>query len=78
MSVSFQEIMLDTGNTDDRAVLVLRNGRLIAVLSQLSEMHDDMAGRWFVEAVFGPTPSTDRHVFDDPTDFADWLAAGEV
>ena len=78
MSVSFQEIMLDTGDTDDRAVLVLRDGRLIAVLSRLSEMHEGLAGRWFVEAVFGPLPSTDRHVFDDPIDFAEWLAAGEV
>jgi hypothetical protein len=52
MTASFQDIKLDTGDGDDQAVLVLRNGRLIAVLSHLGAMHNHMAGKWFVEARF--------------------------
>jgi hypothetical protein len=77
MAVSFQETTLDTGDEDDRAVLVMRDGRLAAVLSRLSEMHEEMAGQWFVEALFAPAPDTQRHVFTDPDAFVAWLA-GEI
>jgi hypothetical protein len=33
--------------------LVFRNGQLIAVLALLSESHDELAGHWYVEALFG-------------------------
>lgn len=33
--------------------LVLCDGRLVAVLCQLSDEHGDVAGRWFVECGFG-------------------------
>jgi hypothetical protein len=75
MAASFQEITLDTGDGDDRAVLVLRDGRLTAVLSRLGAMHDEMAGLWFVEAVFGTPPTDLRHTFGDPGDFVAWLEA---
>lgn len=73
MATSFQEITLDTGDADDRAILVLRDGRLAAVLSHLSAMHDEMAGMWFVEALFGPPPPKPRHTFANPDEFAAWL-----
>lgn len=74
MSVSFEAITLDTGDDDDRAVLVLRDGRLTAVLSRLSAMHEELAGQWFVEAMFGPTLNAQQHVFADPDEFVSWLA----
>jgi hypothetical protein len=73
MTALFQEITLDTGDADDRAVLVLRDGRLTAVLSHLSSMHDEMAGMWFVEALFGKPPPKPRHTFSDPDEFVAWL-----
>lgn len=73
MATSFQEITLDSGGADERAVLVLRDGRLTAVLSHLSAMHDEMAGMWFVETMFGAPPPKPRHTFADPADFAAWL-----
>lgn len=73
MRTSFQDVMLDTRDADDRAVLVLRDGRLTAVLSHLSAMHDEMAGMWFVEALFGAPPPWSRHMFADPQEFAAWL-----
>lgn len=38
---------------DSRAKLVSMDGRLIAVLARLGQLHGDLAGRWFVEAAFG-------------------------
>lgn len=73
MATSFQDITLDTADGDDRAVLVSRDGRLTAVLSHLSEMHGDMAGMWFVEAMFVSPPFEARHVFTDPQEFVAWL-----
>jgi len=72
---SFQAITLDTGNTDEQAVLVLKGGRLAAVLSHLSDLHGDLAGLWFVEAMFGNPPRRPRHTFASPDEFAAWLDA---
>jgi hypothetical protein len=44
-------VVADEGGQEGR--LVFRNGQLIAVLVLLSEVHDDLAGHWYVEAVFG-------------------------
>lgn len=73
MAASFQEIVLDTGDADDRAVLVLREGRLTAVLSQLGAIHEEIAGTWFVEAMFGVSPFKPKHTFARPDDFVAWL-----
>jgi hypothetical protein len=78
MAASFQEITLDTWNDDDRAVLVLRDGRLTAVLSRLSAMHDELAGMWFVETLFGTPPAKPQHIFAHPDEFIAWLEAGST
>jgi hypothetical protein len=73
MAASFQEVTLDTGGADDQAVLVMRDGRLVAVLSHLSDIHDELAGMWFVETLFGNLPHKPRHTFTSPNEFAAWL-----
>ena len=78
MTFSFQEIVLDTRAVDDTAVLVLRDGRLAAVLARLGAMHEENEGQWFVEALFGASPASMKHVFADPDEFAAWLAAEGV
>jgi len=75
MNTSFQEIMLNTDDTE-RAVLVLSDGRLMAVLSHLGAMHEDMAGMWYVEARFGDSVPQSRHIFADPQEFVEWLDEG--
>ena len=75
MAASFQEVTLDTGDDDDRAVLVLRDGRLTAVLTHLSAMHDELAGMWFVETLFGKRPPKPQHIFAHPDEFIAWLEA---
>lgn len=51
-SLSFQPVTLDSGHDDNRAMLVFRDDRLFAVITALSDLHQDMAGSWFVETLF--------------------------
>ena len=73
MSLSFQTVTLDTETPDRDAVLVFRDGRLLAVLSCLSDMHGDLAGSWFIEAVFGDTPRSQPQTFETLARLEQWL-----
>lgn len=53
MTLQLQPVRLASGNGDTEAQLVFVDGDLIAVLVHLSEVHDDEAGMWFLEAWFG-------------------------
>ena len=62
MSLQFRPVQVATGSNDTESHLVFADGLLVAVLVQLSEQHEDEAGRWFMEASFGgayhPNPPT--------------------
>lgn len=73
MAVSFQEVTLDTV-ADREGRLVFRDGRLLAVLSCLSEIHDHLSGHWFIETVFGDVPTPQPPVFESIDQFEGWLA----
>jgi hypothetical protein len=73
MASSYQDITLDTAGTNDQAVLVLSEGRLTGVLSHLGPLHNEMAGMWFLETMFGTPPPMPRHMFADPDEFIAWL-----
>jgi hypothetical protein len=64
MTLSFQPIELSTRGPDCDGMLVLSDGRLIAVLSRLSDIHGALAGRWYVEAAFRDLPTTPEETFD--------------
>jgi hypothetical protein len=73
MALTFQPVSLD-GNAPDRdAMLVFREGRLLAVLTCLSDIHAELVGRWFVEATFGDLPSGHAPVFETLDGFETWL-----
>ena len=59
MQISTQPIVLDTQDGDGSAVLIFRSGHLVAVASRLSDLHGELSGSFFIEAVFGPH---DRHL----------------
>jgi len=54
MQISIQPVRLDTHDGDGDAMLVFRNGQLVAVASRLSGHHGRLSGSYFIEAVFGP------------------------
>ena len=55
--------------------ILLKGGRLAAVLSHLSDLHGKLAGLWFVEELFGSSPRKLRHTFTSPDELAAWLDA---
>ena len=65
MPITFQPITLDSETDDRDAVLMLRDGRLVAVLTCLSDMHGVLAGRWFVEAAFRPMGKLVNETIDE-------------
>jgi hypothetical protein len=72
--LSFQTATLDTDTPDRNATLVFREGRLLAVLSCLSDIHGDLAGHWYIEATFGDLPGRQPRAFDSLALFEEWLA----
>ncbi|HXH16992.1 MAG TPA: hypothetical protein VNJ10_12765 [Sphingomonas sp.] len=78
MTVTFQEIVLDVTTGDDEALLVMREGRLVAVLCRLGPMHGDLTGKWFVEAMFAGESPIIRQTFADPDEFSAWLHEAEI
>ncbi|HVK79128.1 MAG TPA: hypothetical protein VM915_00815 [Verrucomicrobiae bacterium] len=58
MSIEFKPIEL-FHEQDTVGRLVLIDGKLGAVLAQLSDAHGASAGRWFIECAFGALPRSD-------------------
>lgn len=75
MTLSHQPISLDTDTPDREGVLTFRDGRLLAVLSRLSDIHGDLEGHWFIEATFGPVPRRQPPAFGTLQQFEEWLTA---
>ena len=46
--IRFESVRLDNGFGEE-GVLAYRDGRLLLVASRLSSMHEEMAGRWYIE-----------------------------
>ena len=78
MEISLAPVRLDTDDGDAEGVLVFREGRLLAVASRLSDVHARLAGRLYVEAVFGPRDIWIGNIFDGEDDLRQWAAAVDL
>ena len=74
MGFSFQSVTLEGKAPDREGKLVFRDGRLLALLTCLGDIHGDLAGNWFVEATFGDVPAGQFPVFKTTDEFEAWLA----
>jgi hypothetical protein len=73
MVIEFKPVKLDSGDHDNDAVLAFRDGRLMAVLTCLSDLHGEFQGQWFLEANFSAPPAPTSHKFVDLDDAEAWL-----
>ncbi len=74
MSLSLQPVRVATGSPDETGCLVFDDDqRLIALLVQLSDEHEDEAGRWFYETGFGPMDGPDHPTFPDLDAAQEWI-----
>ena len=71
--LSFQSVTLATESPDREATLVFRDGRLLAVLTCLSDIHEDLGGKWFLETAFPDLPAVKPPAFETLEQFGNWL-----
>ncbi|MEL6062231.1 MULTISPECIES: hypothetical protein [unclassified Methylobacterium] len=73
MILSLQPVQVATQSDDAESQLVFADGFLVAVLVRLSEQHGADAGKWFLEAGFGPVASICPPVFPDLAAARVWI-----
>ena len=72
MSLRLQPVRVATG-PDEEGLLVFTGERLVAVLTHLSDQHDNLTGHWFLEAGFGRLGGCNHPDFADLDAAQDWM-----
>ena len=74
MVLCLQPVCVATG-LDKDGVLVFADNRLVAVLVQLSEVHEPIgvAGQWFLETSYGLRLTGSQPIFPDLDAAQDWI-----
>jgi hypothetical protein len=75
LNITFQPIpvALDDETVEGRLVLV--DSHLVAVMVMLSPSHEEFAGKWFAEALFGSLAEEGNPVFSDLEEARTWISA---
>jgi hypothetical protein len=73
MTLTLQPVLL-ANRHDDEAQLVFVGDRLLGLLVRLSEMHEGMAGSWFLEFAFDDLDHPPQSVFPDLDTALEWIA----
>lgn len=73
MSLRLQPVQVALKSDDAEGQLVFADGFLVAVLVRLSEQHEADAGKWFLEAGFGPVDPLFPPLFADLDDAQGWI-----
>ncbi|MFE1601750.1 hypothetical protein [Methylobacterium sp. ID0610] len=69
-----QPARIATGTGSEDGLLLFADGLLVAVVSQLRHsVGDELIGRWFLEAGFGPCAYRAPEVFDTAEDAKQWV-----
>ncbi len=63
MNITFQPIPVALDDEKLEGRLVLADAHLVAVLVMLSPSHEEFAGKWFAEALFGSLSEEGNPVF---------------
>ena len=70
---------INTHTADSSAVILLADGVLIGVLSELAdECHGDDRGKWAIETAFGFQEEQIPATFASPGEAADWISTRSV
>jgi hypothetical protein len=77
MALTIQPVLVAT-DEEGEGCLVFVDGWLVAVLVRLSDVHEDAAGRWFMEKGFGDLDGTESPVFSNLDLAQEWISASLV
>jgi hypothetical protein len=61
MSLMLQPVRVANGPDEEGLLVFTAEGRLVAVLTHLSEQHQVLAGHWYLEAGFGRLDAGPHH-----------------
>jgi hypothetical protein len=74
MSLTLQPVRVANGPDEEGLLVFTAEGRLVAVLTRLSEQHQDLAGHWYLEAGFGRLDVGPQHAtFADLDTAQNWI-----
>jgi len=73
MSLFLQPVRVATGSGEEGVLVFADDQRLVAVLTHLSDQHESLSGRWFLEAGFGRLGSPNHLTFADLDAAQDWI-----
>ena len=75
MNITFQPIPVALDDEKLEGRLVLADAHLVAVLVMLSPSHEEFAGKWFAEALFGSLSEEGNPVFANLEEARAWIAS---
>jgi hypothetical protein len=73
LNITFQPIPVALDDEKVEGCLVLVDSHLVAVMVRLSPSHEELAGKWFAEALFGSLAEEDKPVFADLEEARTWI-----
>lgn len=73
--VELRPLLVETGGPDEEGLAAYAGGKLIGVFVRLSPEHEDKAGHWYAEKLFGRLDRPITPVFPDPEAVKVWLSA---
>ena len=72
---SAYKLKIRTDSADDNAILLLVDGKLVAILVELSDhVHAAERGKWTIESVFGLSHKRAAQNFASAADAAAWVS----
>ena len=74
MSLRTQPVRVANGSDEDGLLVFTSDDRLAAIMTRLSDHHDEMAGLWFLEVGFGPVDGPNHPTFITLDEALDWIA----
>jgi hypothetical protein len=74
LSLTEQPVQVAVGGDDEEGCLIFADDRLAAVLVRLSRLHEELAGRWYLEAGFGRLEGPVKPTFGDLGAAREWIA----
>lgn len=74
MTIELQPVRVDTGGPDEEGLAAFAGGKLVAIFVRLSDEHEEVAGQWFAEKLFGRLDQINPPVLRDPDAVKSWLS----
>ncbi len=74
MTLRTEPVRVATGSDEDGVLVFTADDRLAAVVTRLTEQHEDLAGLWFLEIGFGRVDGPVHPTFGTLDDALDWIS----